>query len=60
MSSGRDGCSPSLVFVSVKKRECLRYEVSYLFCHREAAKCFGKIYFMLKVKLREHFIFGKT
>lgn len=45
------------VFVTVKERKCLRYEVSYLFCYHEAAKCLGKFYFMLKVTLRGFFFF---
>lgn len=48
---------PCFVFVSVKERKCLRYEVSYLLCYHEAAKCLGKIYFMVKVNLRGFFIF---
>lgn len=31
--------------------------VGFFLCYHEAAKCLGKIYFMLKVKLRGFFIF---
>jgi len=48
---------PCFVFVNVKERKCLRYEVSYLLCCHEAAKCLGKIYFMLKVMLRGFIFF---
>lgn len=51
---------PCFVFVSVKERKGLTCKVSYLFCYDEAAKCLGKIYFMLQVKLRGFFIFGRA